>query len=396
MNVQMRKYHLIISVLSALILASCDNYDISDQQADSFIKYYGVGREDEGIRVITTDEGYLVMGNIDNPNRGKDICIIRTDKFGNSSEPIRTYGGLFDDYGYAIKPHDDGYIIAGSTQTAENSYKDVYLLQISSDGDLIWDSIYGYSMDDEARDVLVLGNGHLIVTGYSYSPENGNKDFLFLETDHDGTQVKIKTQGIPDKDDEAYAIVQSNKFYMLAGYTYRFSAQYSQSSKSISIIRWAGEGSPDPNPPFNLGTESQVQSILTTGINEYYLACNVQGSQTGESSVYILKIDTLWNVIWQKSFGERLRNQVSDFSIRNNELFVCGTSTDAELSGDLWIFRTSLEGENTRYYYAGDGVSFLGKGFDFTDDGGYIITGANISEKSIITLCKLNAEGEIQ
>ena len=402
----MRTTLLIIISILVFVCISCDNYEISDKQADSFIKYYGVGMEDEGIRVITTEEGYLIMGTIENPGRGRDICIIQTDKFGNSIEPIRTYGGLFEDNGYAIKPHAGGYVIAGSTRRTEYSDLDIYLVQIDHTGDLVWDSIYGQIRDDEAYDVLVLENGNLVVTGYSenYSVSTGDrkKDILFLKTDRLGNRLKMKYTGTPE-DDEAFSILQSGRIYMMAGYSNKLIAGSSQTQKTIYILRWAGEGPMDAAPLGNAlpaGSGSWVQTVVSESNNEYYLACNVRESQGNDVSVHVLKIDTLWNILWQDSYGERTINAVSGLAIQNNSLYAVGTSTNEtneENSGDILILKTSLTGENPVYYYTGDGESYLGNGFDFAPDGGYIITGTNfINTKSVITLCKLNAEGTLQ
>jgi len=273
------------------------------------------------------------------------------------------------------------------------------LLQIDHSGELLWDSIYGRTGDDEAYDLIVRENGNLVVTGYSEGTEAEKKQILFLETDRTGLELKMNYRGTSE-DDEAFTIVQSNNKYMIAGYTNYRNAQSMQIVKNIIVLRWSGEGTPDVNPFVNAfpeGTNSHVQAIIPEGINDYYLACNVQEPQSNESYVSILKIDTtLFNVMWQKDYGERLVNTVSDFSLKSNMLYLCGTSTNTEERGDLWILKTSIEGENPQYFYIGDGVSYIGKGFDHTSDGGYIITGASyISEKSIISLCKLNSQGEL-
>lgn len=395
---------LIVFSIFALMSISCDNYEISDIQAESFMKFYGVGMKDEGMKVITTNDGYLIMGNVENPGRGKDICIIKTDKYGNSNQPVLTHGGLFEDYGRTIKANNNGYIIAGYTRTSENADKDVYLLQVSESGEYIWDSIYGRSGDDEAYGVLVLDNENIVITGYSESDDR-IKEILFLETDPAGNIVNWNFIEDRPEDHVAFTIVKSGSKYMIAGYKNTEEVISTQPVRKIFVMRWTGDGPFDVNPAVNYipeGTSSRVEAIIPVTNNEYYLACNVNELQTNTSSVYILKIDTLWNIQWQKSFGERDFNIISDFSIHDNSLCIGGTSVDNVVSantnvkGDLWICKTSLTGENVQYYYSGDGASYIGKGFDHTADGGFIITGSNITgDNSIITLCKLNALGEL-
>lgn len=387
-----------ISILTFLIL-SCDNYEVSDNQADSFLKFYSIGMKDNGIRVITTDEGYLIMGTAEIAGSGKDIFILQTDKFGNSTKPLITYGGLFNENGYAIKANDEGYIIAGSTQLAELSDLDIYILQIDPNGEFLWDTVYGQSRDDEAFDVLVKDNGNMIFTGYSDTLPK-KKEILFLETDRNGNKISLNYTGTPEND-EGFSIVKSNRKYMIAGYKSSSNTASMLNARKIFVMRWSGEGTPDVHPfenEFPVDASSWVQSIISTNQNEYYLACNVEENQTTSAYVHVLKIDTAWNINWEKSFGERALNVANDFSIRDNYLFLCGTSTNTDDRGDLWILRASLEGDNSSNYYAGDGISYMGNGFDHTADGGFIITGANYSgdNSSMITLCKLNADGDLR
>jgi len=375
-----------------LMSISCDNYEISDKQSDSFLKFYGAGLEDEGMQVISTDEGYLILGNIENPGRGKDICIIQTDKFGNSIAPINLYGGQWDDFGYVIKSNSSGYIIAGSTQKVESGDLDVFLVQINSVGDTLWTRSYGRSFDDEAFDLLMLDNNHMVLTGYTDSTDVRRKDFLFFEVNAEGDSLNFNFTGL-EQDEVACSIVPSGNSYLLAGYSNRLATATQQYIKSIFVLRWDGRGSSIPyyHP---IGASSEAVEIKALNQNEYILSCVVQPAQASESQIYLVKMDESGHFLWEKGFGERTVNTASDLYIHDNSLYVLGTSTNEETFGDMLILKTSLSGDNPSYFYAGDGTSYQGNGFDFTSDGGYIITGSNfVNNRSVITLCKLNAEG---
>ncbi len=398
----MRTISFILIVLITLVNISCDNYELSDKQADAFIKFYGVGLKDEGIMAITIDEGYLIMGNIENPGRGMDICLIRTDKYGNSTTPIAVYGGLGDDYGYVIKPNESGYIIAGSTQISEGSYKDVFLIQINSNGDTLWTKTYGRSLDDEAYDLVVLEDNSIVLTGYTDSTNVRKKDFLFIEVDAMGNLIdSIKHLGL-EEDQVAYSIAQSGNSFLLSGYSYILSASSQQYTKSIYVMRWDGSGSPVPNP-YKLGVSSEAVAIKPVNQNEYLLACNVQYSQTSDLQIHLMKVDASGDSTWNRDFGERVLNKANDLLIANNSFYVIGTSSNEDASdvddftGDMLLLKTNLNGENPSYFYVGDGASYHGNGCDITSDGGYIITGTNFtSNESVITICKLNTEGSLR
>ena len=385
---------IILSVIVTLMSISCDDYEISDKQADSFLKFYGSGLEDEGMKVIATDEGYLIMGNLENPGSGKDICIIRTDKFGNTLAPVTTYGGEWDDLGYVIKPNSSGYIIAGSTQKEEQGDLDVFILQINSTGDALWSKSYGSSYDDEAFDLLVLENNNIVVTGYTDGSDGQEKDILFFEINSSGDSLYFNHIG-SDYDDVAYSFVQKENSYFFVGYSDEHTVSNQQLMKSILVWQWDGIGSLINYSSYftSLGAGSEAVAIKALNQNEYILSV-VQPTQGNGSQIYLVKMDASGHLIWQKSFGERTVNIANDFTIYDESIYVIGTSTNGEVSGDMMILKTGLSGDNPLYFYAGDGTSYTGNGLDFTPDGGYIVTGANITNNnSVITLCKLDAEG---
>lgn len=389
-------------LFTALVLVplffSCDEYEITSVQEQSFIKFFGGGLEDEGMKVLTTEKGYLVMGNIKN-GTNQDICVIRTDKFGNAIAPIAAYGGEYDDYGYAIEPTPpNGYIIAGSTVSEYND-RDIFLVQIDTLGNTLWTKILGHSYDDEAFDVLVLDNGNLVFTGYTEISET-NKDYFLYESNANGDSLRFSSDGTARKSEVILSIVESNSSYLMAGYSYT-----SELDRNVFAIIWRGSGSAEQTFTNSIGLKSQVSAICSASSNEYYLACTVQPGQSSNSQIYIIKVNSELDIVWQKSYGEQALNSASDIAIYDNSILITGTSTnlagtysDDDILGDMLILETNLSGENTEYLYMGDGVSYRGKSLDHTPDGGYIITGANHINNinSVITLCKLTAEGALE
>lgn len=64
-----------------LTIFSCDKLDISNVQADSFIKLFGSWSSDIGKDVKSFNNGYILLATIAHPNReDSDIALIKTDK----------------------------------------------------------------------------------------------------------------------------------------------------------------------------------------------------------------------------------------------------------------------------------------------------------------------------
>ena len=71
--------HIAWFVIGGMIcfISACNNDSVSEEQAESFLKYYAAGVDNNtGTQVIQTSDGYVIMGNFENASTQKDIFII--------------------------------------------------------------------------------------------------------------------------------------------------------------------------------------------------------------------------------------------------------------------------------------------------------------------------------
>ena len=154
---------------------------------------------DEGLSVQqTTDGGYIIVGYTYSVGAGDDdVWLIKTDSNGNKiwdkTFGRKTYRATNSDGGRSVKQTiDGGYIIAGYTDEIFGFRDDVWLIKTDSNGDMIWNRTFGGTGFDEGFSVQQTTDGGYIITGYTYSPDNGefNYDMLLIKTDSQG---KAKT-----------------------------------------------------------------------------------------------------------------------------------------------------------------------------------------------------------
>ncbi len=142
-----------------------DAYLVKLNKSGEKIWFTTFGGEDDEIAedVIAIDDGYLLVGSTDSFGLNyKDIYIIRTDKDGKKIWE-RSYGGKYDDEGYAItKAPNGGYVVVGKTQTRRDG-TDLYLFKINETGQIVWERIYGGEEDDAGYDIVASKDGYLIV-----------------------------------------------------------------------------------------------------------------------------------------------------------------------------------------------------------------------------------------
>ncbi len=159
-------------------------------------KTFGGSDDDEGYSVQETkDEGYIITGYTYNNGEG-DVYLIKTDKEGNTLWE-KTFGKASDDGGLSVQQtKDDGYIITGYTysegETSESvSY--VYLIKTDEQGNKLFEKTFGGASDDGGLSVQQTNDNGYIIAGYTQSSNDaGNSDVYLIKTDELGNVGKLQ------------------------------------------------------------------------------------------------------------------------------------------------------------------------------------------------------------
>ena len=211
----------IVFCLLVIIFSACNKYEISEKQAEVFLKFFGSYQEDVGADVqIDDDGGYVVVGTWTTTDYARQICLIKTDKYGNEVEwSPRFFGDTLDDYGYGLRILEDGYVLVG-TSTDENDEKNIILVRTDKEGNAKtgFPKIFDLPGNEEGFDVDVSLNGGFAIVGYADNLPlgAGGKDLYFLETDAAGDSINARS--VPYEGDEQYTcIVTISDGYMLLG-----------------------------------------------------------------------------------------------------------------------------------------------------------------------------------
>lgn len=397
----MKKY-LIIILPFIIFITSCDEDRITDIQSESFIKYYGGSLVDEGIRVLSLENGgYLLLGNMETPDNGKQVCVIITDKFGNSVGSANLYGFKYNDYANGIKKNNKGYIIAGtSEENAQGEINNILLIQILENGTLDWIKTIqpADNSNEVVNDFLVLSDQSLVLIGYKDITETNKKRMILIKTDPNGN---LNEQPMEFRSDNIIGtgIIGSDKsgYYLIAGY--RIIKTSEVTSKKVFITEWQGYGNVLLYANTSDVDNAYAISIIPQEDGNYIVPCNVTSGD--ERYIKIIKVSTGIQSIeklWEKKYKKDEQNIGSYCFSHNNKIFLVGTSTgatdinDEANFGNIFLLEMENDGNLPDFHYMGDGISFQGNGFDFSTDGGYIITGSNkLNQNSMITLIKLKS-----
>ena len=162
--------------------------------------------DNTGYSIIeSSDQNYIIVGNVDNPGSSTDIWINKLNANDGSKmwDDGIYYGGVSIDESYtAIETFDGNYILAGTTRSQGNGGYDGWIIKINQDGNVIWDQTYGGSLDDKIYSVTESIDGSkLTFCGYSRSYNNQSDDIWILQIDATGNEIfnKIISGELTDK-----------------------------------------------------------------------------------------------------------------------------------------------------------------------------------------------------
>jgi hypothetical protein len=272
-----------------------------------------------------------------------------------------TSGWLTETVGHSVQQTSDGgYIITGAyhtgklhNRTSPTDYQhfefdkgdEVYFIKTDANGNMIWNKTFGEYYDEIGYSVQQTSDGGYIIVGstrsYGVCPyctkelgQSAPEDIYLIKTDSDGNKLWDKVIG---------------GMYMDIGYSVQ------QTSDGGYVI-------------------SGVTSSL---------------SGNGVEDVYLLKMDTNGNKLWEKTFGRNDRSEAG-YSVQQTsdsgyvivgETVWSGTSTLSIASGgnprssDVYLMKTDANGNELWEKEFGGDQKDSGYSVQQTSDGGYIIAG---------------------
>ncbi len=187
-----------------------------DTEGDMIWRTYVYGKdEDRAKAIISTDDGYVMSGTTETFGYGDfDSYIVKLDKQGKKIW-FNTFGGKDDETAEDVIATPNGFLLVGSTDSFGLNYKDVYVVKTDKEGKKIWERTYGGRYDDEGYAVAKAPDGGYVIAGRTETRRNGS-DLYLLKIDENGKRKWERTYG-GDEDDTAYDIVSTDDGYLIVG-----------------------------------------------------------------------------------------------------------------------------------------------------------------------------------
>jgi hypothetical protein len=383
-----------------VLLASCDKMDISRAQADSFIKFYNTfpvftGSDVKEIPGI----GYVILGTVTSITEGKQICLIRTDLYGNSVDTARYYGDPLDQEACHIEVLDDqGFAILAQTIDASNK-KAVLFIRTDSVGNVVIERTISGPYDVEPKSMKVDASGSFYMVGNGLSTKGGaplNKDIWLYALNQQGEPLWADQRfiGFSANDDEG------NDLQLLPDGRIIVTGTTTDPEKKMRafVLRTGSTGF--GGSLFKIDSEVDETSSCIQIIDENtFIIVGTTQTLTSSSDIMMKKVmysSTGLGVVSDTTYGSGNDKGVCVI-LDENKLRLLATTSSTGINTTITLITTDLDGENAVYSEIGEGTQLSASSFERTSDNGFIVAGTNKHSENdqSMALIKLKSSGSL-
>ena len=400
---KMMKYGFILILFSGFLL-SCEK-EISSNQEDSFIKFYGSYLMDQAGEVeVLANGGYAICGTETVESLGKRMVLIVTDEFGNVQsgfpkyfveEGLETGGSSL----IALRGGLGGFILSGFVERpvegSQQVQKDIFVVRTSSNGTVTWQRSYG-SLEDE----LVMHSIEMISSGYMLAGsqvKDGKSDLMVMGVTEEGDSLRLGLNY-----NNPYAVNSTANYLLNAGDMYLCVCTYDKvngEGTGIQVLTFDDDLSPFVR---NLSREFNEHGmcILEEGDGRFLILGNRENG-SGASELLLYGIETNGLLITSSTLHATISAPNTDLigeriiETASGNLAIAGTRQVGNNSEIMLQFISASYLEEEQVSYGASGAQ-TGKDIKLARDGGFVVLGTNsYGGSSIISLMKTSASGEI-
>jgi len=319
---------------------------IDEPHVDSWQKTFGGLQDDIGAAVReTSDGGYIMAGHTASYGAGgMDLWMIKTDAAGNEIWS-RTFGGNGDEFVTSIQQTSDGgYIMVGITSSYGAGERDLWMIKTDALGKKHWDKTFGGEWDDGGISVRQTKDGGFIATGATGS--FGPSVVWLIKTDALGNELWNET--IASEEDVGQMSTGSSVQqtddggYIVAG---------DSSKENILLIKTDSQGHKQWEKIFGGlsvdGTSVNANSrVLQTSDGGYIIDSYTSQNGFGGMNLWLIRTDAAGNEIWSKTFGGKGDDFGTAVQQTSDGSYIMTGRTSSYGMGvmDLWMIKTDANG----------------------------------------------------
>ncbi len=396
-----------------LLLTSCDTErTMLPNEEAIFVKLFGSFDNDQGVKVAELPSvGYLLLGTTQQSNvlPGETVnssaLLTLTDFYGETIWNREIKGiGSYTAGSIIVSDNNEIFISGSSPETDTNTNTDIFLAQISMQGEPLWVNYFGKKgISETAIEMKFTTDNSLVIIGNSYTSSGDalpaeDQDFYVLKSSLTGELIWERTYGFEEgKTDFGNALVEAgNGDFIWIGSTEKDNLNNQGLNSDMRVVRSNSLGNLIWDYLFG-GEGNDYGNKIITLYNEYFLVGAKQDVANNNSDFYLVKIDNNGEEIWSKVYGGDSNENAYDIATtQDGGLIMAGYSFSyGNGKSDIFLVKTDIEG-NLQWQ-----STFGGQGDDEaksviqTTDGGFLVAGTvQFENNTMICLIKTNAKGQ--
>jgi len=221
---------------------------------------------------------------------------VKVDSLGNILNAL--YHGVNGSGFRAVQRRDNGTFLLAGYQTNGTEQEDVWVLNMTEDGLVLWEKSYGESLNDGANALAELSTGFIGITGYAHI-DPGNQDIWVIQLDTDGNENWRRTFGgnqrdvghdiLPADDGGMFILCETHSMGDSEGDTWIL--ELDAEGTPVDTLTIAGDG-------LQIGYGFQKSPM-----GGFTVAGAVSGGTSGITDFAIFSIDSTGEKNWERIFG---------------------------------------------------------------------------------------------
>ncbi|MGD0886555.1 MAG: hypothetical protein ABSA46_17080 [Thermodesulfovibrionales bacterium] len=396
---------IVVFTQTAFALSWAKTYSIEDftYGTEDLTKIYSIRQ--------TSDGGYIASGDAQFPQRiDSDAWLIKLDGDGNVQWE-KTVRGLHSDSAIAIQQtFDGGYVAVGSDRTLLfdpiQSAGTMWISKLDSSGNFQWQKTYdSANINIGTSSVQQTVDGGYIVgcsaSAFFTTPTASAMNACILKFDGEGNITWQKAYGGVDSYEIADIQQTSDGGYVAMG---NISAFPFPTYNRPWIVRFDSDGQLLWQKIYDDANRKTANSIQPTLEGGYIVGGSTSPDNANSSNAWLLKLNTLGDVEWQKSYSSGDNDLVNSVRQTSDAGYIAEGNSFyfTPLISGPFPWQTGHYSSWTAKFDPFGNVQWMkkyGDDNDFslsaqeTSDNGYIVAGNNGS--GYIWLYKLDSDGDI-
>ncbi len=383
--------------LSAVLLSTSLALFSGSSFAQQFVQTYGGNAYDSASEVITRpDGGFVFVGSTESFGAGaSDLWVVKLGDDGNIVSE-KAFGGPMYDRARAVQPTaDGGYLVAGYSSSFGVGGKDFWLLKFDSSGNLVGNATLGGSADDVAEIIKPTADGGYLVVGYTRSFGEGGADIWVVKLDASGNILWQKTYG-GEGGERASSVIEVSDGYVISGHT----GSFHSNAGALWVLKLDFSGNVTWQKAYDGNNRDKFGIIKELSDGNFVLVGYTKSFGAGAGDIWVLKADSMGNVLWSKTYGGVADDMARDVLPTSDGGFIIAGQTESFGAGglDAWALKLDSNGNIMWEKTYGGTANDVAKSIKETSDGGIILAGRSESYgagNSDAWVLKLDSNGDM-